>query len=159
MDYSAESADFLADRGFNVVHGDAQNFTLDRQFDVIVAGDLIEHLENQAGFLESCKRHLKPDGKIVVSTPNPWFWKYLLLAVIHREVPNNAEHTGWFCPRTYRQLCERFDLELTGIEFGSRYLRDRIMPLPRGWKHTSWHGTLVLKEQANQGAADIAIQP
>ena len=49
---------------------------------MIFAGDLIEHLENHEGFLESCKAHLEPGGEIRISTPNPWHWKFILRAAL-----------------------------------------------------------------------------
>ena len=39
-------------------------------FDVVLAGDIIEHLSNPGRMLEGVKRHLKPDGRLIVSTPN-----------------------------------------------------------------------------------------
>ncbi|GAA0277806.1 hypothetical protein GCM10009127_18330 [Alteraurantiacibacter aestuarii] len=142
LDYLQDAVDTLSKQGYNVVQGNAENFDLGRKFDVIVAGDIVEHLNNQDGFLKSCLRNLKDDGIIVISTPNPWFWKHFVLALLHTEVPNNEEHSGWFCPRTYRQLAARYGLELGEIEFASRYWKDRIWPFPRGWKHTTWMATL-----------------
>lgn len=144
LDLSAAGARYLCDQGFDVDHGDAQNFQFDRQFDVIAAGDLIEHLEDFGGFLESCKRHLRPGGTLVISTPNPWYWRNVVKAILYMEVPNNIEHTCWLCPRTLRQLVARHGLTVRNVSFGSRYLRDRLMPLPRGLKHTSWHASVVL---------------
>jgi methionine biosynthesis protein MetW len=40
------------------------------QFDVIVYGDILEHLKNPSGVLESLNRHLNPSGKVVISVPN-----------------------------------------------------------------------------------------
>ncbi|MGI8943417.1 MAG: class I SAM-dependent methyltransferase, partial [Qipengyuania sp.] len=59
LDLSREGVDFLRDRGFEIVCQDAQSFDLGRRFEVIVAGDVIEHLEDHAGFLRSVKRHLE----------------------------------------------------------------------------------------------------
>lgn len=143
MDIYKEGVDFLVAKGFNVVHGDAQNFYLGSKFDVIVAGDLIEHLENFDGFLECSREHMHRDSRLLISTPNPWYWRFIVKAVLLKEVPNNPEHTCWFCPRTLRQLVRRHDLDITEIVFGSRYLRDRLMPLPRGWKHTSFHAAIA----------------
>lgn len=143
MDLSQSGVDFLQARGFNVHFGDAQSFDVAGKFDVIVAGDLIEHLEDFSGFLKSCKRHLKPDGRIIISTPNPWYWRNVVKSILALEVANNPEHTCWLCPRTLRQLAARHGLELKEIQFGSRFLRDRLLPLPRGIKHTSWHACLV----------------
>ena len=47
--------------GYNVVCGDAENINLEKKFDVIVAGELIEHLSNQGLFLNNCRRHLKEE--------------------------------------------------------------------------------------------------
>jgi 2-polyprenyl-3-methyl-5-hydroxy-6-metoxy-1,4-benzoquinol methylase len=144
MDLSREGITYLAGKGFNVVHGDAQNFDLGRTFDCIVAGDLIEHLEDFSGFLNSCKRHLRPGGTLLISTPNPWYWRNIVKSIASTEVPNNAEHTCWLCPRTLRQLVARHGMSVSDIAFGSRFRRDLLMPLPRGIKHTSWHACVTV---------------
>jgi len=38
--------------------------------DNIIAGEIIEHLTNPFGFLEECYRVLKPEGKLILTTPN-----------------------------------------------------------------------------------------
>jgi 2-polyprenyl-3-methyl-5-hydroxy-6-metoxy-1,4-benzoquinol methylase len=43
---------------------------LDNFFDVIVAGDVIEHIYDTDFFLEEIRRVLKPGGKLLLSTPN-----------------------------------------------------------------------------------------
>jgi 2-polyprenyl-3-methyl-5-hydroxy-6-metoxy-1,4-benzoquinol methylase len=139
MDLYAEGVAHLRSLGFDIVVGDAQNFDLERKFDVIVAGDLIEHLENFDGFLKCAKSHLSPGGSLLITTPNPWYWRNLVKAMVSTEVANNEEHTCWLCPRTLRQLVRRHGMDLGDIEFGSRYQRDLLMPLPRGWKHTSFY--------------------
>ncbi|MCK5035794.1 MAG: methyltransferase domain-containing protein [Candidatus Sabulitectum sp.] len=40
-------------------------------FDAIIAGELIEHLEQPVDFLRRCHESLKRNGSIVLSTPNP----------------------------------------------------------------------------------------
>ena len=143
LDLSETGVAELRAQGYDVVTGDAEAFDFDRQFDVIVAGDIIEHLGNPGGLLESSLRALRPDGRIIVQTPNPWYWRNVVKAVLSEEVPNNPEHTCWFDPRTLRQLAARYGLTLAQVSFQSRYARDRLMPLPRGLKHTSWSAELV----------------
>jgi len=41
----------------------------DRQFDVVVALDVLEHLENDADMVREIRRILKPNGGVIVSTP------------------------------------------------------------------------------------------
>lgn len=143
LDLSASGVRALRKAGYNVVQGDAGSFTFDRKFDVIVAGDLIEHLGNPSGMLESCLAALAPGGRIIIQTPNPWYWRVIIKAVLFREVPNNPEHTCWFDPRTLRQLAQRHGLTLGKTEFFSQRVRDRYMPLPGGIKHPSWATELV----------------
>ncbi len=139
IDLSQTGVDYLNKRGFNVVCADAQNFDLREKFDVIVAGDIIEHLEDFHGFLESCKRHMHSDSRLIISTPNPWYWKNIKKAAFRIEVNNNPEHTCWLCVRTLRQLLNRHNFLIGEVVFGSRRMKDRLRPLPRGWKHSSFH--------------------
>ncbi len=46
----------------------------DKQFDTVLAGDVIEHLENPSMFLREINRVLKKDGKLLLSTPNANYW-------------------------------------------------------------------------------------
>jgi len=143
LDLYADGVLYLRERGYNVSVGDATRFDLGRRFDVIVAGDLIEHLENFDGFIESCRAHLRPGGKLLISSPNPWYWRNVVKAIFLSEVGNNPEHTCWLCPRTLRQLVRRHGMDTVEVRFGSRYFRDRVMPLPRGMKHTSFHAVVM----------------
>src|SRR5690606_24625687 len=47
------------------------NLLPSESFDVILAGELIEHLETPYEFLRDCLALLRPGGKLVLSTPNP----------------------------------------------------------------------------------------
>jgi len=118
--------------------GDAENFSFPEQFDVIVAGDIVEHLGNLDGFLRSCDASLAPGGMLIVQTPNPWYWRNVVKSVLRREVANNEEHTCWFCPRTWRQLVDRYGFTLGAIQFDARYAKDLYTPLPRGLKFPAW---------------------
>lgn len=142
LDIYEEGVEYLRKKGYKVFSGDAQDFSLEQDFDVIVAGDLIEHLENPGGFLASCREHLRPGGVLLISTPNPWYWRNVAKAALFARVSNNPEHTFWICPITLQQLAARHSLEVTEVTFGSRYARDRLIPLPKGLKHTSWHAAL-----------------
>lgn len=55
----------------NVMKGDAERMPVKTSsFDCIVAGELIEHLQKPPSFLEECKRVLKKDGTLIITTPN-----------------------------------------------------------------------------------------
>jgi SAM-dependent methyltransferase len=43
---------------------------LEGEYDLVVAMEIIEHLENPARFLRECARLIRTNGKILLSTPN-----------------------------------------------------------------------------------------
>ncbi len=80
----------------DVVRADAQNFRLGEQFDLIVAGEIIEHLPNPAGLLESCLKHLAPGGQLIITTPNAFSLIHVAQAVLRGRVQNDPAHIMLF---------------------------------------------------------------
>ena len=70
-----------------IVLGDMESHRFDRQFDVIVAGDVLEHMRNQGLFLENVRRHLRGGGVFILTTPNAK-WPTVVLRP-------NPTHTLW----------------------------------------------------------------
>lgn len=138
LDYYKEGVDILYSAGFNIHFGDAQNFNMDRQFEVITAGDLIEHLPNLDGFITSVKRTLSKNGQLLISTPNPWCWKYFLYHLFYGKLePVNREHVAWFCLKTLENLFARYGFEIVEFTYSSRRKFEKIIPLPPRLKHTT----------------------
>lgn len=113
LDIRPDKIEQLRKAGFaNVYQGNAEKFDLGREFDTIVAGDLIEHLSNPGAFLACAKKHLAPAGRLIVTTPYPFcllgfgyaFFKY-------PRTTWNLEHTHWVCPQTLKEACRRAGLE------------------------------------------------
>ncbi len=89
----------------------AESFALDRRFNTIVAGEVIEHLSNPGQFLARVRAHLVPGGRLVLSTPYGFSLMHSLYAANYfPKTCENAEHTCWFCPSTIRELARREDL-------------------------------------------------
>src|SRR3990167_9116476 len=57
IDYQIEVVKALREKGYNVVSGNVEALHLDRTFDVITAGNIIEHVSNPGLFLDSVHRH------------------------------------------------------------------------------------------------------
>lgn len=85
-----------------IVFGNMETLQLDEQFDVVVAGDVIEHVSNQGLFLENISKHLVDNGKLIISTPNSK-WPTVFLKP-------NATHTLWHDKYTLKRI-----LDLSGF--------------------------------------------
>jgi 2-polyprenyl-3-methyl-5-hydroxy-6-metoxy-1,4-benzoquinol methylase len=96
--------------GYNVVHGNVETMHLGRQFDVIVASDLIEHLANPGMFLDRCHEHLRNGGALCLVTPNAHSLNTAAKAFLGARVAVNPEHTCWYDPTTLKQLLARHGL-------------------------------------------------
>lgn len=49
----------------------------DDQFDLVALLDTVEHIPDEFGVLEECRRVLKPGGKLIVTAPAfMWLWSY-----------------------------------------------------------------------------------
>ena len=59
----------------------------DSTFDVIVASEVLEHLENGWEFMREMYRILKPNGVMIVSTPNPSAINCKLRFLFQNEIP------------------------------------------------------------------------
>lgn len=95
----------------------AENFSFPVQFDVIFAGDLIEHLSNPGLFLDACRKHLKEGGRLILTTPNAFNLFNIAEKFSKREPTVNADHTCYFNSKTLRKLLEKNGMEAAEVSF------------------------------------------
>lgn len=117
LDYDAKNVDQLVREGYTAVCADATNFDLGQNFDVVVAGELIEHLANPAGFLACAKRHLVPDGLLVLTTPNAQGLCYCLQNLILGHELENPDHVCFYTPRTLACLLRKCGFEMVNAVY------------------------------------------
>jgi 2-polyprenyl-3-methyl-5-hydroxy-6-metoxy-1,4-benzoquinol methylase len=82
-----------------------------RVYDYVLVSDVIEHVKNREQLLRSARRHLKPDGRLLISTPNiaNWFYRLSLLAGRFEYGPRgilDETHVHLFTHATFRRLVE-----------------------------------------------------
>ncbi len=117
MDIDEQGIEQMRLRGLTVTVGDAQALAARAEFDTVLAGELIEHLENPGLCLERCRRALKPGGRLLVSTPNVFSVMLALMYLKDYDKAFNPEHSAWFCPQTLRELVSRSGLRLSRLLF------------------------------------------
>src|SRR5437868_9398773 len=79
MDFSEEALRFCLERGHKrLCKADAAELPFrDRQFDIITALDVVEHLDDDLAALTELRRTLKPGGLLIMSVPAyPALWSY-----------------------------------------------------------------------------------
>lgn len=115
MDFKIEN---MRKHGYDIIQWDAENVDLGRKFDVIVAWDLIEHLNNPWLFIENVKRHLKDDGYFIFNTPNIYSFNLLLRwLILWWNVAQFPEHVIWYNEDLLRELLSRYDLKIERVEY------------------------------------------
>ncbi len=126
IDINRENVGKLLKLGYtNIFVADAQNFSFSTTFDTIVAGEVIEHLSNPGEFLKNCKIHLKPYGRLVITTPYPFSLLHILYAIKNfPKTCSNSEHTLWLCPQTLKELAKRYKLSVIHVELIEDYRFD-----------------------------------
>lgn len=85
-----------------------------RVFQVLIAGELIEHLRNPGQFLDGVARFLTPDGVLVITTPNGLRIGNLIPTLVGVEVVH-PNHVTCFTPATLTRLLEVSGFEVTDI--------------------------------------------
>lgn len=119
IDIELNSIKKMQKMGYQVRQMDAQNLTFKEKFDVIFAGELIEHLINPGLFLKSAKNALKKGGIILLTTPNT-FSVNRLVRIIQRltnDPPANLDHTMYFTPQTIKTLAEKCNLKVISVDY------------------------------------------
>ena len=117
VDRSSAVIDELREFGIfsNIVAGDVERLDelpIDQKFDVVIAGDIIEHLSNPGRMLDGIKRFCTPSTRVMITTPNafgaPNFLRYS--AGIFLE---GAEHVMSFNQQNLATLLQRHGYAIT----------------------------------------------
>lgn len=113
VDILAPEVQALCDRGYDVRVVDAtSDVDLGERFDRVVMGDVIEHVDDPVRLLRFGARHLSPGGRILVTTPNPFFLGYLVKGLQKGTFVANAEHVTWITPSMALELGHRAGVDL-----------------------------------------------
>jgi 2-polyprenyl-3-methyl-5-hydroxy-6-metoxy-1,4-benzoquinol methylase len=125
---AAAEAESVCDQ---VLVGDVETIDLpfpDGSFDVILCGDLLEHLRDPAGFLTRVRRLIAPGGRLVLTTPNVanWAMRLGLLAGRWRYTDRGI------LDRTHAHLFTKKTLEETLASSGYQIVEfDVTAPVPK----------------------------
>jgi 2-polyprenyl-3-methyl-5-hydroxy-6-metoxy-1,4-benzoquinol methylase len=116
IDIVQPMVDQLNRDGFECLCVDAtSDFDIGRRFDFVHIGDVIEHVSDAVKLLEFAARHISSDGKIVVTTPNPYYFEYLWRVLMEGKLVANYEHVSWVGESMALELASRAGISLEKI--------------------------------------------
>jgi SAM-dependent methyltransferase len=79
----------------------------DRQFENVVAGEFLEHFEDPYLFLRKLRKHIKPSGHLILSTPNPVGFPLAFFEVLRiKSFFYTKHHTYLYPPRWVERMLE-----------------------------------------------------
>jgi SAM-dependent methyltransferase len=125
FDYDQAGLDILSEHGTaDLYRADLQKLEdveLNETFDVIIAGEMIEHLNNPGLFLEGIKRFMNEKTLLVITTINAYcgmrFWIYGLRGKKGSVEPVHPDHVAYYSYSTLGLLLARHDLQTEKFMF------------------------------------------
>jgi SAM-dependent methyltransferase len=125
VDADREGIDALRRQGVkNLYCGDLENLDslpVDRTFDLIIAGEVIEHLSNPGALLRGVQRFMAPDSRLVVTTVNSYcafrFAIYGLRGRGGAAEPVHPDHVAYYSHNTLRHIAYRAGLSMQDFKF------------------------------------------
>lgn len=118
VDVLPEGVEHLRSAGYDVMTHDLTNgpgpVAQAGPFDVIVAGELIEHVPSLDMLFTTARDLLSEDGELIITTPNPWA-PHRVAAGQRGDCWENVDHILFAFPSGIAELAERHGLVLSEV--------------------------------------------
>jgi 2-polyprenyl-6-hydroxyphenyl methylase/3-demethylubiquinone-9 3-methyltransferase len=123
VDLTASALEVAAEHGVEPVRADAADLPFeDGRFDVVVAGEVLEHVTDLEAVVAEATRVLRPGGTFVCDTINRTWFARLTLVTIGERLRGGPplgchDHRLFVPPRRLQELCARggVDLRVHGL--------------------------------------------
>lgn len=98
----------------------SENYFLGRRFDVILLGDVLEHMVNPVEVLGGLKKLLKDNGRVVVSLPNVAFYRVRLALLFGKWEMQDAgimdrTHLHFYTKKTASKMIQEAGFVLVSV--------------------------------------------
>lgn len=120
IDIDAKGINYMRKAGFsNIYHIDARTLTEEHKeladtYDVVVLGDVIEHIEDPSVVLTGAISRLNQHGYLIISVPNAFYW-YAFLRILGKRDIGHPEHVATYTKRNLIELLKRVGLRVVDI--------------------------------------------
>jgi len=93
-------------------------FDLKEKFEVIVAAEVLDHVCDLGIFMDNIKKHLAPDGIVIITIHNPQAFEFFLELFIKGKVFDDVHtHTHWQSIRTLDCLLRKHGLRIISRQY------------------------------------------
>ena len=154
VDLGASATRIAREHGVTTVRGDVTRLPVDTaRADVVVAGEIFEHVRDLDGTVAEIARVLKPGGTLVCDTlSDTWLSRFVMVTLAERLpwVPAGIHDPGLFVhPDRLQRLCRDhgIDLKVRGLRpavtdglLWQARLRDEVRMLPTRWTGVVYQG-------------------
>ena len=163
FDYDQAGLDILKEAGIDSLYrADLENLDdvpLDEKFDVIVGGEMIEHLSNPGRFLEGIRRFMKPETQLVLTTINAYCaFRFLIYGLRGRggsNEPVHPDHVAYYSYSTLKLLVERAGLGVKEFLFYDIGVEHRPF---NGWFYNFFNDVAVrFSPQLSDGIIAVVV--
>ena len=125
FDYDQAGIDLLTKAGskqlFKADLEHLESVPIDETFDIIIGGEMIEHLSNPGLFLMGIRRFMTQDTKLIITTVNAYcamrFLIYGLRGKGGKNEPVHPDHVSYYSYRTLNLILERQGLRVSEFYF------------------------------------------
>lgn len=127
VDFDKERIPFAEKASNSKIHyWDVQNFAIGDTFEVVVAAEIIEHIEDFRGFFDSIKKHLAKDGILIITTPNVFNFSNIIRVIGRWQVLPDRDHVVFFDLFTLQQMMRRNNFEYITYYYNTELAPQRI---------------------------------
>jgi 2-polyprenyl-3-methyl-5-hydroxy-6-metoxy-1,4-benzoquinol methylase len=115
VDIDEQSINFLKNAGINNLKvADVENLNIESEpsdFQIILAGEILEHLDNPGSFLRGINRLSNKNTEFIITTINTPTLKSFIRALGNKEMVHH-DHVCYYSIKTLTQLLNRFSLSI-----------------------------------------------
>jgi len=136
-DINEECLRYLAAKGWPTILFDLEALwpLAPRSFDLVLLGDVLEHLFAISHVISEARRVVKPDGRILVAVPNAGYWRRRLRLLLQGDLGSDlSDHIRYFSPKSLARVCRSAGLTVDGMRpYSWNSKLDAALPLDIAW--------------------------
>jgi 2-polyprenyl-3-methyl-5-hydroxy-6-metoxy-1,4-benzoquinol methylase len=112
---------------YQFIEGNVEELEFDSEYEIVVGGEIIEHLYNPGRFLDSAWRALKPNGQLLLTTPNFLGISRLSISIATGRERVHPEHTCYYSAKTLEYVVSRHGFHVEWVKLVGR--RSKLPPI------------------------------